>query len=514
MVMSMFRNLLSHLARKPVAPPASEPPARSADSVNGGRSEALQLPRGAEWLKMAQFLDNFSPGSPEPRLHARARSFPAGHPFRSLRFPVVPFLAICAAAAFVLLTPSPAPANFTEGRLSIGSGSSALVVAVFADAVDTQDGVPSQGVASSGAITTGDAAYIGSGADPRNTFSDNDLYVSNQADAYNAVLITATVAGIEDGACAEATARNRDSLESVTVLLAPTSEAPVDGARTYQGVLNVADREAESVDGPACGDYAAGTDVFASLRALRSDRLAITVKGVSSALELVVDAEGPEVSVFSPQPNSYLRSVVVNFSFEVRDDGAGLRHDGEFEASGDGDPRPVNVDGDQLTSNEPRSTPDGGAADIHAYLSREGGDAADITPYGTSRWRVIETGAAYSLSVDVNLGGSGTFNLEFEATDRTGNTTVVDAADAAVPPPGSTPTPTPDSSTPTPTPIPLPTPEPTATPIPTPTATPTPTPEPTPTPTPGPGPDFIAWLEAWIQAWQVWLTRLQMGFLR
>ena len=33
--------------------------------------------------------------------------------------------------------------------------------------------------------------------------------------------------------------------------------------------------------------------------------------------------------------------------------------------------------------------------------AREGGDAADITPYGTSRWEVIETGAAYALSVDV-----------------------------------------------------------------------------------------------------------------
>ena len=39
----------------------------------------------------------------------------------------------------------------------------------------------------------------------------------------------------------------------------------------------------------------------------------------------------------------------------------------------------------------------------------------------------------------MNVGGSGTFTLEFEATDRTGNTTVVDGADAAVPPAGSHP---------------------------------------------------------------------------
>ena len=458
---------------------------------------------------MAQFCDNASPEIPNPRLWLRAKRRRTQLLTRQLRHWSLPFLALLAATALTLLTPSPAPANYTEGRLSIGSGNSALTVAVFADTVDAQDGVTS-GVAASGSITAGDAAYIAGGTDPRNTFSNNDLYVSNQANAYNAVLITATVAGLADGACAEATVFNRDSRESVTVLLAPTSEAPVDGARTYQGVVELAERDTENADGPACDAYTAGADAIAVLRSVDGDRLAINVRGVSSSIQLVVDGEGPEVSVFHPQPDSYFRSVVVNFSFEVRDDGSGLRHDGEFEPSGDGDPRPVNADGDQLTSNEPRSTPGGGAADIHAFLSREGGDAADITPYGTSRWKVIETGAAYALSVDVNLGGSGTFNLEFEATDRTGNTTFVDGADAAVPPPGSTPTPTPDASTPTPTPIPLPTPEPTATPTPTPTPTATPTPAPTPTPDPLSG--FIAWLETWIQTWQAWLLRLLGGF--
>lgn len=458
---------------------------------------------------MAPFFDSASPGNPQPGVRLRAKQPHAPGLTRHLRLAGVPFLALLAAAALVLLTPSPAPANYTEGRLSTGSGSSALTVAVFADTVDAQDGVTS-GVAASGSVTAGDAAYIPNGADPRNTFSNNDLYVSNQAGAYNTLLITATVAGLADGACAEATVVNRDSRESVTVLLAPTGEAPVDGARTYQGVIELAERDTENADGPACDAYTAGTDAIAVLRSVDRDRLAINVRGVSSSIQLVVDGEGPEVSVFHPQPDSYFRSVVVNFSFEVRDDGSGLRHDGEFEPSGDGDPRPVNADGDQLTSNEPRSTPGGGAADIHAFLSREGGDAADITPYGTSRWEVIETGAAYALSVDVNLGGSGTFNLEFEATDRTGNTTFVDGADAAVPPPGSTPTPTPDTGTPTPTPIPLPTPEPTATPTPTPTPTATPTPTPTPTPDPLSG--FIAWLEAWIQTWQAWLERLQAEF--
>ena len=463
---------------------------------------------------MAHLFDSVSPASSESRLRRSARLLPIRHPASRLRLAIVPLLAICAAAGLVLLTPSPAPANITEGRSSVGSGGSVLTVAVFADIADAQDGVPSQGVASSGSITAGDAAYIANGADPRNTFSDSALYVSNQSDAYNTVLITATVAGLADGACAEATVRNRGSLESVTVMLAPTSEAPVDGARTYQGIVALAIRDTENADGPACDDYTAGSGTPAVLRSVDRDRIAVTAQGVPSSVELVVDGEGPEVRVYSPQPDSYFRSIVVNFSFDVRDEGAGLRHDGEFETSPDGDPRLVNVDGDQLTSQEPRSTPDGGATDIHAYLSREGGDAVDITPYGTSRWKVIETGAAYALSVDVNLGGSGAFDLEFEATDRTGNTTVADSADVAVPPAVPTPSPEPETDAGTPTPIPIPSPEPTDTPTPEPTATPTREPTATPTPEPTPDPDVIAWLEAWIQAWQAWLERLQAAFFR
>lgn len=458
---------------------------------------------------MRPFFDRASPGSPQPRVRLHARPSPTQHPALRARLVVAPLLAICAAAALVLLTPAPAPANNTEGWSSVG----ALTLAVFADVTDAQDGVPSQGVASSGSITTGDAPYIANDADPRNTFSNNDLYVSNQADAYNAVLITATVAGLADGVCAEATAFNRRSREEITVLLAPTSDAPVEGPRTYQTVMNVLDRQHENSSGPPCDDYASGSDALAVLRAHDEDTFAITAQGVSSSIELVVDGEGPEIRVFSPQPDSYFSSVVVNFSFDVRDDGAGLRHDGEFVTSGDGDPRAVNVDGDQFTSQEPRSTSDdGAAADIHAYLRREGGSAIDITQYGSNDWRVIETGAAYALSVDVNLGGSGAFDLEFEATDRAGNTTIADSANVAVPPAVSTPMPEPGTDTATPTPIPVPTPEPTDTPTPQPTDTPTPEPTATPTPEPTLEPDFAAWLEAWVRALRAWLDRLLGGF--
>ena len=459
---------------------------------------------------MKPLFDSASPGSPQPRLYPRITPNQKWLPMRLFRLGSVPFLALATAAALVLLTPSPAPAEITEGRLSVGSGGSTLIIAVFADTSDAQDGVPS-GVASSGSVTAGDAAYISNGANPRNTFSNRSLYVSNQTAAYDAVLITATVAGVDDGACAEATVTNGRSGESVAVMLAPTSEALIDDASTYQGAMTVAGWDGNNANGPTCDDYTAGTSALAALRARDGDDLSVAVEGVSSAINLAVDGEGPVFRVFSPQPGSNLPSAVVNFSFDVRDDGAGLRHDGEFAGSGDGDSQPVNVDGDQFTSNEPRSTADGGAADIHASFSRAGGDATDITPYGTSLWEVIETGTAYELSVDVNVGGSGSFDLEFEATDRAGNTTIENAADVAAvlptatptPPPGSTPTPTqPDGTLPTATPTASPG---TGTPTPppgqaVPTVTPTPRPGeetsdgqspgsnlPTATPTPGPG---------------------------
>ena len=431
----------------------------------------------------------------------------------ALRLPLraVALIASLCVAALVLLNATPAAANFTEGKVSVGSSDSgALTVAVFADIADAQDIVNSH-LVSSGAITAGDPIYIRSGADPRNTFSNGELYVSNQPDAYNAVLITAIVpsfgASASDDSCAMATATNERSRESVDIPLAAAATDDVNQGKFFQSVMHITDWDSENADGPACGDYVGGTSALASLRARDGDRISIAVDGVPPLVDLVVDGEGPEFRVYSPQPDSYLPSVVVDFSFDVRDDGAGLRHDGEFEASADGDPRPANVDGDQITSQEPRSTPDGAAADIHVYLSREGGSAADITQYGSHRWRAIETGAAYALAVDVNVGGSGSFSLEFVATDRVGNTTTVDAADAAVPPapaPTATPephqrsTPTPE---PTPTPIPLPTPEPTPTPTPQPTATPTPAAE--------ASPEFAAWYRAWLGVWAIWLALLR-----
>ena len=113
--------------------------------------------------------------------------------------------------------------------------------------------------------------------------------------------------------------------------------------------------------------------------------IAITAQGVASSINLVVDGEGPEIQRLQPGAGQLLAAPSsVNFSFDVRDDGAGLRHDGEFETSGDGDPRVVNVDGDQLTSQEPRSTSGrmGRQTSTPTSAGKGRGAPIDITPYG------------------------------------------------------------------------------------------------------------------------------------
>jgi hypothetical protein len=88
-----------------------------------------------------------------------------------------PLLAALATLALTLLVVLPALAQSNEGIVRYGGPPHPLIVAVFADVTDAQDGVPTIEVATGGQLTTNDAAYILSGADARNSFFGGSLYI-------------------------------------------------------------------------------------------------------------------------------------------------------------------------------------------------------------------------------------------------------------------------------------------------------------------------------------------------
>ena len=247
-----------------------------------------------------------------------------------------PLLAALASIALTLLVVLPALAQSNEGIVRYGGPPHPLIVAVFADVSDAQDGVPTNGVAAAGQLTTNDDAYILSGADARNSFFDRSLYVSNQADAYNTILITSTLSGIADGACARATVRNEFTGAAVELWLAATGEAPVDGARTYQGVVSAAPRHDDASDGPACTtaeatspdgtvgeSLEAGTAETALIPARDGHRLSIMVAGSTYTAGVTVDGDGPVFWVLSPQAGQH--PLVAHHSFLLRSDRRRLR---------------------------------------------------------------------------------------------------------------------------------------------------------------------------------------------
>ena len=134
-----------------------------------------------------------------------------------------------------------------------------------------------------------------------------------------------------------------------------------------------------------------------------------------------------------------MRSSRLDFSFTVRDDDSGLRHDGELVVTADGDYTEVNEDRDHATTGEPLSTPSGGqislngeAAEIDLKVWDKDANfstADDMT--GTGTWRLLgnRPGVAYSFSADSNDLDEGTYYLEVSAFDRAGNKAVSDALD-------------------------------------------------------------------------------------
>ena len=184
-----------------------------------------------------------------------ATSLPnAPAPARALRTGVA-----AAASALVIALLALAPAfgqstsDHTDGRIDSGGG---LSVGVFANIEDAQlqknrettyeeaDGTrttvyvpiaePDAYLGTQGSHRKmADVAYLADGrVSPQHTFFNGTLYVSNDPDAYNTLLITVDSAAIADpgGDCAVATVRNGRASEEVTVQMPLTSvTGPTNG---------------------------------------------------------------------------------------------------------------------------------------------------------------------------------------------------------------------------------------------------------------------------------------------
>ena len=153
-------------------------------------------------------------------------------------------------------------------------------------------------------------------------------------------------------------------------------------------------------------------------------------------MSVKVDGEGPDLREVMPEHESAWRSSRLDFSFEVRDDDSGLRHDGELVRSADGDFTQVNGDRDQITAGEPLSERSGGqisvngeAADIDLRVGRNADSAPDITDIG--RWTLLgdRPGVAYEFSARGNNMDEGLYQMRITAKDRAGNETVTDFSD-------------------------------------------------------------------------------------
>ena len=377
--------------------------------------------------------------------------------------PVLAALAAIGFALLVLLPVSGQTYDRTFGETSSGAG---LAVGVFADIPDAQlaknahnttyntyppanppfQRLPS-GITTNDELSAGDIAYLGEPlVSTQYTYFGTTLYVSNDEDAYNTLLITvdSSEATANADGCAEATVRSGRG--SITVQLPLT--AATEGQTYYQTFVRILDPRAElpagtpdyeSSNGPPCTSddtavvhYGTGVEQgeTPSLLARHGETVTVSVQGAGQ-VSLRVDGEGPELRDVKPEHESASRTSRVDFSFEVRDDDSGLRHDGELVVSGDGDPKQVNGDRDHDTSGEPLTVRSSGqislngrTQDIEVEVGRSATSNPDITDRG--RWTLVgdRPGVAYSFSAPGNNMDEGRYRMLVTARDRTGNETV------------------------------------------------------------------------------------------
>ena len=165
---------------------------------------------------------------------------------------------------------------------------------------------------------------------------------------------------------------------------------------------------------------------IASILGRHGDTVTISIAGAGQ-VSLEVDGEGPDLDEITPEHDSAWRSGRLDFSFEVRDDDSGLRHDGELVRSADGDDTQVNGDRDQVTSGEPLTVRSAGQIAVNgkaADISLRVGSMSDITDIG--RWTLLGSrpGVAYEFSARGNNFDEGPLRDGGNRRDRAGNETM------------------------------------------------------------------------------------------
>ncbi len=180
---------------------------------------------------------------------------------------------------------------------------------------------------------------------------------------------------------------------------------------------------------------------IATIFAKHGDRLTVTTSSGAGLVDLVVDGDGPEFTAVTPADNAVTRSSRLSFSFEVRDDDSGLRHDGESVISADGDFEEINPDGDQNLETEPLSEDtsgspvqrNGGSQDINVNIKANPRDDNDATAYdeisASGTWRLVgnRAGVAYAFTASGAGRSDNEYLYQLTAKDRAGNMSMTDA---------------------------------------------------------------------------------------
>ena len=136
--------------------------------------------------------------------------------------------------------------------------------------------------------------------------------------------------------------------------------------------------------------------------------------------ELHVDGTGPEFATITPPDKTIQDSSRLRIAFTVRDDGSGLRHDGEFinMPLADTDPERSNADGDQAYESEPLSDVDGASEDIAVLIAptlsaipgyhddpnpaqERAGGVNDQSAHGNGDWDMIDSGRGVPARVEL-----------------------------------------------------------------------------------------------------------------